>query len=72
MATLTELQTKLTAIKNARYSGVLTVRHGDTSTTFRSISEMDRIISGLEKEIAELSGTKRRRVRYVTQTNKGY
>jgi hypothetical protein len=71
MTDVTALQTRLDALKKARASGVLTVRHGDTQTTFRSLDEIDRIIASLEAEIASASGTPRRRVRYIYQAGKG-
>lgn len=42
---------RLAALKRARDSGVLTVRHGDTSTTYRSLDEIERIISALEVQV---------------------
>lgn len=71
MTELTEKQARLTALKKARDTGVLTVNHGDTSTTFRSISEIERIIAALSNEIASLAGTSRRSARYIRQGGKG-
>jgi hypothetical protein len=59
---------QLSALKNASRSGVLTVRHGDTSTTFRSLGEIERAIAAME---AELSPPRRRGPRYITQLSKG-
>ncbi len=50
---------------------MLSVHHGDDSTTYRSIEEIEKIITALEIEIAELGGTVRRRVRYPYQSDKG-
>lgn len=65
----TELQARITAIRKARDSGVLILRHGDEMTQFRSLAEMDKIIADLE---AELTGRTRPRVSYVRQDSKGY
>lgn len=51
-------QAQIDALKVAMASGVLTVRHGDTSTTFRSISEMQKVLAQME---ADLAGTTRPR-----------
>jgi DNA-binding FadR family transcriptional regulator len=59
--------TMLAALKAARNSGALTVRHGDTMTTFRSLAEMDQIISDLIKATAI---TPPSRIRYVYQLRK--
>ncbi len=59
---------QISALKNASRSGVLTVRHGDTSTTFRSFSEIERAIAAME---AELNPPRRRGPRYITQMSKG-
>jgi hypothetical protein len=67
---------RLAALKAAKASGVLTVRHGDTMTTFRSLAEIDRIILSLEAEIASApnganGAPARVRLRYPIQTTKG-
>lgn len=71
MTSVSDLQTRLAALKRARDTGVLSVRHGEDSTTYRSVEEMERIIASLEIEIAELNGDVRRRVRYPYQSDKG-
>jgi hypothetical protein len=69
---LAQKKKRLAAIRKAYDTGVLVVRHGDTTTTFRSLSEMERIISRLEDEIAGLEGKRLRpRVKYITQRRKG-
>lgn len=55
-------------LEKAIASGVLTVRHGDTMTTFRSLDEMQRILDGLQQQ----AGTTRTRARYIWQTGRGY
>ena len=71
MAELATLQAQLAAIQKARNSGVLTVTHGDTSTTFRSLSDMDKIIGSLKDQISAAGNTTRRKVRRIYQTGKG-
>lgn len=73
MASVQELQARLEAIRKARDSGVLIVRHGDESTEFRSLADMNVIINDLQKQIDSGSGTTpRSRVNYITQNDKGY
>jgi hypothetical protein len=59
---------QLAALKKAKASGVLTVHHGDTSTTFRSLAEIDSIIRSLE---ADAVTSPRPRLRYAVQLTKG-
>lgn len=70
MTTTTELSLRLVELRKARDSGVLTVRHGETLTTFRTLAEIDSIIADLEGEIAA-STAPRRRIRYLFQSGKG-
>jgi biopolymer transport protein ExbD len=69
---LTEMNELLDDLKRARASGVLVVKHGDTTTTYRSVDEITKAISELEGDIAKAAGRRRRRVRYVSQRSKGY
>lgn len=71
MTTLAEKQIELDGLKAARSSGILTVRHGDQSITYRSLAEIEKSISVLEKEIGVLSSDQPRRVRYAYQSGKG-
>jgi hypothetical protein len=73
MTELSEKQARLAALKKARDSGVLSVRHGEDGTTFRSLAELNSIISALESEISGLVDTTAapRRVRYLYQSGKG-
>lgn len=70
--TESQIEARITAIRKARDSGVLIVRHGDTSTQFRSLAEMDKIISDLEAELASAQGVVKSRVKYISQRDKGY
>lgn len=70
MTDLATLQTQLEALKAARASGALSVRHGDTSVTYRSMDELIKAIEAVQKEINAANGTTRR-PRYVKQWTKG-
>lgn len=70
MATLEELNLQLAALKKARASGVLIVRHGDTQVTYRSIDDIQKAIDAIIEEINALKGIKRR-PRYVRQDGRG-
>ncbi|RWN11771.1 hypothetical protein [Mesorhizobium sp.] len=45
-------QTDIDRLKKAMASGVLTVKHGDTLTTFRSMAEMERQLERMEAEVS--------------------
>lgn len=51
----------LNRLYEARYSGVLRVRHGDRDITYRSAAELDAAIRDLE-----MQASGRRRVYYAT------
>lgn len=55
-------QTEIDALKKAIASGVLTVRHGDTSTTYRSLAEMERALKMMQGEVNPASVAPRRTV----------
>lgn len=50
-------QTQIDALKAAIYSGVLVVRHGETTTQYRSLEEMRQVLAMMEAE----TGTRKRR-----------
>lgn len=54
-------ESEISALRKAIASGVLTVRHGETSTTFRSLREMREILAEME-EANNASGYSRRTV----------
>lgn len=68
---IAELEVQLTALKKARASGTYSVRHGDTSVTYRSLSEINKAISAIAKELRVLNGTTRTPY-YARQGSKGY
>lgn len=67
-----EITARLTAIRKARDSGVLRVRHGEEETLFRSLKEMNDIIADLEAQLASVTSTPRQRIFYPRQCSKGY
>lgn len=68
-----QLEQRIAALRAARDSGVLMVRHGDTSTQFRSMRELNALLAELLRELDAISGAKPRpRIRYIRQSSKGY
>lgn len=55
-------QTQIDAMRVAIASGVLTVRHGETLTQYRSLAEMERILASMEAEVAGTTARPRRTV----------
>jgi len=53
------VQSQIDALKTAIATGVLTVKHGETLTTYRSMDEMLRLLAVME---AEVNGRSRRTV----------
>ena len=50
------------ALKEAIAAGVLMVRHGETSTTYRSLQEMERVLSLMNRELDAAEGAVATRV----------
>lgn len=50
--------------------GIISVKHGETQTVFQADTSKAR--AELRRRIDKEAGVKRTRVRYVTQTSKGY
>lgn len=48
---IAKLQAQRTALIDAIATGALSVSHGDKSTTFRSINEMEQSIRRIEQEL---------------------
>lgn len=71
MTDVSDMTARLEKLKKARDTGVLTVKHGETLTTFRTLAELERIIATLEGDIAAAGGTAKRRLRYMFQSGKG-
>lgn len=71
MASLATLQARLEALEADIASGSLTVKHGETLRTARSMTEMLEARNLLLGQIAEAGGTAKTRVRYFYQSDKG-
>jgi hypothetical protein len=56
MATETDLQTRLEALKRALASGRKSVSYGDTRVEYRSIDELKAAIADVETDLAGLQG----------------
>lgn len=67
MPTLTELQTRRSALAAQRASGVARVSYDGKTVDYRSIAEIDRAIEALDREIASAEGRRMvRQVRVIT------
>lgn len=66
MAELDDLKAERVTLVKAMRSGALSVQHGDKRVQYRSISEMQTVLDGLDEDIAAVEGKpKRKRVLYV-------
>jgi hypothetical protein len=74
MTALTEVQIneRLDTLYAMRDSGVLIIRHGDTSTQFRSMADLLKAIRILERQLNAALGLSKSRVSYIRQSRKGY
>lgn len=66
MATIAELNTRREALAASRSSGVARVSYDGKTVEYRSLSEIERAIEQLDREIAAMEG--RRIVRHVRVT----
>lgn len=71
MATEVELRAQIARLKEARTSGLKTVRDRDRHMEFRSDAELARAIADLEEDLAEVVTGRRRSRRRLTTTTKG-
>ncbi len=70
--TADEIKSRIERLRQAINSGVLTIQHGDTRTTYRSQAEMERALRALNIELARAERRdRRRRPGYVYQRGKG-
>jgi hypothetical protein len=53
MATTEQMEQWLESLYAARASGVQMVHHGDTSTSFRSMAEIDKAINAVEQALGK-------------------
>lgn len=70
--TIDQINARLVILYRMRDSGVLIVRHGDTSTQFRSMADLLKAIKILEGKLKDAQGKKRSRVSYIRQSTKGF
>jgi uncharacterized beta-barrel protein YwiB (DUF1934 family) len=68
----TQINERLDTLYAMRDSGVLIIRHGDTSTQFRSMADLLKAIRILERQLNAAQGRNTSRVSYVRQSRKGY
>ena len=68
--TTSQLQAQRAALQAALFQGVLTVRAGDKSVTYKSNAEMREALAVLDEQIAESEGRKRVK-RLLPYTKKG-
>ena len=66
MATITELKSRREALAASRSSGVARVSYDGKTVDYRSVTEIDRAVEALDREIAAAEG--RRIVRQVRVT----
>lgn len=66
-----QLQVQKAALQAALFQGVLTVRAGDKSVTYKSNAEMREALAVLDEQIAEAEGRKRVK-RLLPYTIKGW
>jgi hypothetical protein len=64
--TAIQLQGWIDALKAARASGALSVRHGESMVTYRSLSEINSAIAANEQELSLLGGMKTVRAYRIT------
>ncbi|MHB2169951.1 phage head-tail joining protein [Alsobacter sp. R-9] len=60
-ASLDTLQARRDALLAAMASGVLTIRHGESLTTYRSLEEMERALALLDAQIDQANSVRRYR-----------
>ncbi|HEV8503708.1 MAG TPA: hypothetical protein VGR63_19205 [Casimicrobiaceae bacterium] len=68
-----ELAGQIAQITTVINSGVNSAGYGDKRTEFRSLSELQQILNGLEEDLAEAlgGGGRIRQIRMTTQADKG-
>ena len=70
--TASQIQARIDSLQKARDTGVRSIRHGDTSTEWRDLDDLNRIISDLRAQLATVEETPRVRVNYIEQSGRGY
>jgi hypothetical protein len=71
--TQSQLEARIAELRQIRDSGVFMTRHGDTSNQFRTLAELNDILTSLEGELDALTeAAPKEKVRYIIQTGKGF
>lgn len=70
--TAADIQARIDQLQKVRDSGVLTMKHGDTLTTFRNLDELNRALQDLYRQLNAVNGTKRSKVNYIKQRTRGF
>lgn len=58
-----------TTLLNAIAAGVLTVHYENGTTTYRSLAEMERILTLMDRELADVTNTRTRMIRVNSKKN---
>lgn len=58
-----------TALINAIASGVLTVHYENGTTTYRSLAEMERVLTLMDRDLADATNTRTRMIRVNSKKN---
>lgn len=70
--TESEITAQIALLEKMASSGVLIVRHGDTSTQFQTMDALLKRIRILKGMLGVAQGRNRSRVSYISQRSKGY
>lgn len=71
MADIDTWTARVDSLERAVSSGTLVVRHGDTSVTYRSMSDLMQALAYAKGQVDKLNGTSGRKPNYVEQRTKG-
>jgi hypothetical protein len=66
MPSQSELEAQRDTLRRAIRSGVLVVTHGEKSVKYRSMADLQAALSDVQNELGEITGARRRRVRYLS------
>lgn len=65
--TLTQVELEIDNLRANLAKGILRSRHGDVEITYQNVTEMRSYLRELEAELAGLSGTRVKQVRFLTR-----
>jgi len=69
--TIQSIQARIDALKAARDSGALSVRHGESMVTYRSTDDIMKAITAANSDLAALQGLPARVTNYKFVSRKG-